>query len=79
MINLTNTCIGLQYFYNRNLETARGVHLDLDKNLEKVIKPLPIKDEEKLNNLLNGVLAYKSRFAVNGELKTLHTDIVCFR
>jgi len=70
---------GLQYFYNRNLETARGVRLDLDKNLEKVIKPLPIKDEEKLNNLLNGVLAYKSRFAVNGELKTLHTDIVCFR
>ena len=77
-LSFTFIILGLQYLYNRDTQNA-GVFLDLDKNLEKVIKPLPIKDEEKLNNLLNGVLAYKSRFAVNGELKTLHTDVVCFR
>lgn len=66
---------GLQYLVQR--ETR--VNLDLDQNINGVIKPLPIKDDERITNLLKGVLAYKNRFAVDGELKSLQTDFVCFR
>ena len=67
--------LGLQYLVQR--ETR--VNLDLDQNINGVIKPLPIKDDERITNLLKGVLAYKNRFAVDGELKSLQTDFVCFR
>ena len=70
--------LGLQYLV---AEESKDVHLDLDHNVRKARKALPAKNEENISNLLKGILANKSKFVVNGaeEVKSLHTDIVCFR
>lgn len=67
---------GLQYLAPA---PANPVRLDLDHNVELAVKPGPEKDEEGIRNLLRGILAHKDKFSVEGELNSLHTDIVCFR
>lgn len=76
-----NDLSGLQYLdktYHK-LQQPMKVELDLDHNVSKAITALPIKDTEKITHLLRGILAFKQKFAVNEELDSLHTDIVCFR
>ena len=67
---------GLQYLAPA---PANPVRLDLDHNVELAVKPGPEKDEEGIRNLLRGILAHKDKFSVEGELNSLHTDIVRFR
>ena len=53
--------------------------LDLNHNVNRAIKPLAEKELERITNLLRGILAFKHKLSVEGELDSLHTDIVCFR
>jgi len=71
---------GLQYIISDVLRPeGKRVSLDLNKGVRKAIRSLPHKDQEKLDHLLRGVLLYRDRFRVDGELKNLHTNFICFR
>ena len=66
----------MNYSFQRD---PSSVSLDLDYNVDRAIKPLPEKENEKITNLLKGILAFKQKLSVEGELDSLHTDVVCFR
>jgi len=71
---------GLQYLAKGVLDMDRGkVRLDLNKGVRRSVKPIPSKGDERLDHLLRGVMLNRDKFAVEGELTSLHTDIVCFR
>ena len=71
---------GLQYVVKHMLEPNRGmVRFDLNKGVKKAVKAIPSKSDERLDHLLKGVMLNREKFAVEGELLSLHTDIVCFR
>eukprot|EP00092_Neocalanus_flemingeri_P014743 GFUD01015909.1.p1 GENE.GFUD01015909.1~~GFUD01015909.1.p1 ORF type:complete len:398 (-),score=141.41 GFUD01015909.1:145-1248(-) len=71
---------GLHYLVRGVLDQDRGkVRLDLNKGVRRAIKSIPSKGDERLNHLLRGVMLNREKFAVDGELLSLHTDIVCFR
>jgi len=71
---------GLQYVHKNMLDPDKGkVTLDLNRGVRRAVKAIPAKSEERLDHLLRGVMGNKEKFAVEGELDSLHTDIVCFR
>ena len=67
---------GLSYSFQRD---NSNVSLNLDYNVNRAIKPTPLKENEAITNLLKGILEFKHTLAVKGELDSLHTDVVCFR
>ena len=67
---------GLSYSFQRD---NSSVSLNLDYNVNRAIKPTPMKENEAITNLLKGILEFKHTLAVKGELDSLHTDVVCFR
>ena len=72
--------IGLQYVHKDILDPdKKRVRFDLNKGVRKAIKAIPAKSEERLDHLLRGVMNNKEKFTVEGELRSLHTDIICFR
>merc|ERR1719244_122005 len=56
-----------------------NVNFDLNKGMSRVVRAKTSKSEEQLDHLLRGILQHKDRFAVGGEMSSLHTDVVCFR
>jgi len=71
---------GLQYVNQNLLDPDRElVRFDLNRGVRRAVKAIPGKSEERLDHLLRGILHNRVKFAVEGELRSLHTDIVCFR
>lgn len=71
---------GLQYLVRGALDPERErVRFDLNRGVRKAVKAIPSKSEERLDHLLRGLMLNRQKFAVEGELRSLHTDIVCFR
>ena len=66
----------MSYSFHRD---PSNISLDLDYNVSKAIKPSAEKENENISNLLKGILAFKEKLSVEGELNSLHTDVVCFR
>ena len=66
----------MSYSFHRD---PSNISLDLDHNVSKAIKPSAEKENENISNLLKGILAFKEKLSVEGELNSLHTDVVCFR
>ena len=69
---------GLQY---RRMRVMRGL-LDMDQGkvrldlgVRRFVKPIPSIRDERQNNLLRDVMLNRDRFALDGELTSLHSDV----